>query len=134
MGAHMHVYHGVASPSTCISLDIWLQEFLKWCILAYECGYAEDDVMLKLTEACDTSSSKLPASLVVGCTEGVCITWLTIEQTGKGNINRWSARAPPICVASGDSTVHFCLHLQAPSSRCKVASCPAAIAYACKMS
>lgn len=89
-----HAYAKTQKPARHnVTYKVAVAEFLKWCILAYECGYAEDDMLLKLTEACDTSSSKLPASQVVGCTEGVCITWLTIEQTGKGNINRWSARA-----------------------------------------
>ena len=69
-----------------------VQDFRKWCILAYECGYREDDVVLKLTEACDTSTSMLPATHVVACTEGVCIVWLAIEQTAK-TITRWSSRA-----------------------------------------
>ena len=73
-----------------------VQAFLKCCILAYECGYREDDVVLKLTEACDTSTSMLPATYVVACAEGVCIIWLALEQTAK-SITRWSDRAPRFC-------------------------------------
>jgi hypothetical protein len=68
------------------------QDFRTWCILAYECGYREDDIMLKLTEACDMSSSMLPATHVVPCMEGVCIVWLALEQSTK-DITRWSQRA-----------------------------------------
>jgi hypothetical protein len=66
-----------------------VQEFRSWCILAYECGYREDDMVLKLTEACDMATSMLPATQVTACAEGVCIVWLTIEQTAK-TVTRWS--------------------------------------------
>lgn len=76
-----------------------LQMFLQQCILGYECGYREEDVMLKLTEACDASVSKLPATNIAACVEGVCIVWLALEQSGR-SVVRWSQRVLPCGAAT----------------------------------
>lgn len=66
-----------------------LQSFRGWCVLAYECGYREEDLLLKLTEACDNSESPIPAASVPCCLEGVCLIWETLEQSAKP-IRRWA--------------------------------------------
>lgn len=66
-----------------------MQVFCQSAILAYECGYSESDMLLKLTEACDTSTSFVRGDRVHACVECVCIVWITLEQAPT---KRWSTR------------------------------------------
>lgn len=79
-----------------------LQSFRGWCVLAYECGYREEDLLLKLTEACDTKSSPVPAASVPACLESVCLIWETLEQSAKP-IKRW---AKGVCSATSPTQSH----------------------------
>jgi hypothetical protein len=66
-----------------------VQRFRTWSILAYECGFKEEDIALQLTAACDLSKSVVPAALVMSCLEGICIIWLTLEQSARP-VTRWA--------------------------------------------
>lgn len=90
-----------------------MQDFLRWCILAYECGYGEEDVRLQLTAACDASRSQVPATQVESCIEGACIVWLTLQQCSKA-VTRWSERVPPLSLLSSGMPVLRC---------CRVGQC-----------
>lgn len=88
-----------APPAACA------QRFRTWTILAYECGFKEDDIALQLTAACDSSRSVLPAALVRPCLEGVCIIWLTLEQSARP-VARWAKGASVLARGCGS---HACV-------------------------
>jgi hypothetical protein len=91
-------YHFTGMIMVCYScMTPWqcgnqLQKFRSWSILAYECGYQEEDIALKLTEICDRGISPLHASKVPACIEGMCIVWETLEQSARP-VRRWSQGA-----------------------------------------
>lgn len=68
---------------------LWMQKFRSCCILAYECGYREEDMALMFTELCDKGACPIPASNVPQCMELACIVWETLEQSAK-SVKRWS--------------------------------------------
>lgn len=78
-----------------------MQKFRGCCVLAYECGYREEDVALMFTELCDRGVCPVAASNVPQCMELACIVWETLEQSAKA-VKRWSQGVmldlpPPKC-------------------------------------